>query len=133
MTADAEHDAVDQAFRSLRAQVDMAAVAPPADRIEARGRRRRTGHVLLTGVTVLAVLASGGWALARDPDRDAAPNPPAISPTGPPLTGGPTPTGARPARIPPGFLAVETRAEQVIDDQDFTQAECFGQPVARRA
>ncbi|MEV4515242.1 hypothetical protein AB0K00_40585 [Dactylosporangium sp. NPDC049525] len=130
MTPDAGHEAVDQAFRALRARVDTAAVAPPAERIEARGRRRRAGHVALAGLTVLAVLA-GGWAIARPPDRDAAPNPPAVSPTAPAAPTA-TPTGTRPDRIPPGFLAGEARAEQVIDEHTF-QVECFGQPVARRA
>ncbi|GAB3855447.1 hypothetical protein GCM10027610_088770 [Dactylosporangium cerinum] len=58
--------------------MDTAAVAPTAERIEARGRRRRTGHVALAGLTALAVIA-GGWAIARDPGRDAIPNPPAAT------------------------------------------------------
>lgn len=128
MTADAEHEAVDQAFRALRARVDAAAAGPPAERIEARGRRRRTGHVVLAGLTVLAVLA-GGWTITRDLDRDAAPEPPAVPPATP---APPAPTGTRLDRIPPGFLAGETGAEQVIDHHDF-QADCFGQPVTRRA
>ena len=127
MTTDAEHDAVEQAFGALRARVDAAAVAPPAERIAARGRRRRAGHVVLAGVTVLAVLA-GGWAIARDPDRDAAPNPPAVSPSVPAT---PTPVGTRPASIPPGFLAGETGAEEAFGEHEYVR-ECFGQPVARR-
>lgn len=129
MTVHGEHDAVDRAFQALRARVDTATLAPPAERIAARGRRRRTGHAVLSGVTVLAVLA-GGWALARGTHRDAAPNPPAVSPTA--SAPAPVPVGTRPDRIPPGFLAAEPLAEEVIDNHDYL-ADCFGHPVARRA
>ncbi|GAB3855451.1 hypothetical protein [Dactylosporangium cerinum] len=34
-------------------------------------------------------------------------------------------------KVPPGFLAGESTADEVIDDHDY-QADCLGQPVARR-
>ncbi|GAA3192187.1 hypothetical protein ACFO1B_05095 [Dactylosporangium siamense] len=128
-----DQDAVDRAFRALQDRVDRAAVAPPTERIEARGRRRRTGHVALAGLTALAVI-TGGWAVSRDPGRDAVPNPPAATATtGKPPSASPEkpPTGTRPVKIPPGFLAGESSADEVIDDHDY-QAGCLGQPVARR-
>ncbi|MFF5229119.1 hypothetical protein [Dactylosporangium sp. NPDC000521] len=120
--------AVEDAFRKLQQHVDAAAAVPPVARIATLGRRRRAGHVVVAGLTVLAVL-TGGWSVLRDPGRRAAPGVPAVSASVPAT---PTPTGNRPERVPPGFLVGEAGAAQPIDDHDYNTG-CFGSPVARRS
>ncbi|MET7426710.1 hypothetical protein [Dactylosporangium sp. NPDC005555] len=118
-------DVVERAFENLRGRVMDTAVVPPAELIEARGRRRRAGHVALAGFAVLAVIA-GGVAVAGRPGT--SPSPVAVSPSVPP----PAPAGSRSERLPPGILSPESQAAEGGDDHAYSQ-ECFGQPVARRA
>ncbi|HTF10162.1 MAG TPA: hypothetical protein VK659_18515 [Asanoa sp.] len=118
---------VDDAFRGLDTWVAPSVAAPPAAAIVARGRRRRTAHVTLAGVAVLAVLAGGYVAMGGRPAGPVT----APAPTSPVKA---TVTGdrAQATKIPDGFLPHEREMTDVVDDFGYGP-ECFGEPVMRRS
>jgi hypothetical protein len=118
---------VDDAFRGLETWVAPSVSAPPAAEIVARGRRRRSAHVTLSGVAVLAVLATGFVAIGS---RSAAP----VTAPVPSSPAKVTPSGSRAeaVRIPDGFLLHEREMTDVRDDFQYWP-ECFGQPMVRRS